>query len=278
MFQWTNGTIMDGNLYYYFNFRKKRLKNLGDSSLKPTLVFLHGYMDGGIGWDRVARNFITDYDIIMPDARGHGKSVDAPQNYNYDMYLEDLFKILTARHISKVILIAHSMGGVGASLFAAKYPDMVTKIVIEDPAFKASLVTKFLFRSLQFLLLFKKVRQTPRPDWVYRVLIRLYNYKWNEDDMIPLIQALKGYDLHSSSKSIKILLTAPDFNIIFPMISCPVLLLTSSWGISPKRKIRKILPQFPLIQWKHIRKGGHSIRRDQYSQYLASVHHFLAED
>ncbi len=284
MFQWKSDYLTNARdkLHYYSNFRIQRHEKMGDisprPSPRPTLVFLHGYMDGAIGWDRVARNFIADYDIVIPDSRGHGKSVDAPQNYNYDLYLEDLSKIFAEIDISKAILIGHSMGAVGASLFAIKYPELVSKIVIEDPAFKASLLNKFFIRGLQFLLIFKKVRKSPRPDWIYRVLIRIYNFRWHENDMVPLIQALREYDLHSSSKSVRLLPTAPNITTIFPLIACPVLLITSSWGISPKRKIRKIIKQFPLIQWEHIRKGAHSIRRDQYSQYMASVHQFLAED
>ncbi|MHA1619026.1 MAG: hypothetical protein ACTSVZ_07050, partial [Promethearchaeota archaeon] len=144
--------------------------------------------------------------------------------------------------------------------------------------FKASLLNKIFMRGLQFLLFFKKVRKSPRPDWIYRVLIRIYNFRWHESEMRPLIQALREYDLHSSSKSVKILPTAPDMTIIFPLIACPVLLITSSWGISPKRKIRKIIKQFPLIRWEHIRRGAHSIRRDQYSQYMSLISQFLAED
>jgi pimeloyl-ACP methyl ester carboxylesterase len=39
---------------------------------KPPLVLAHGATDSGLCWSRLARALEADYDVIMPDARGHG--------------------------------------------------------------------------------------------------------------------------------------------------------------------------------------------------------------
>src|SRR5262245_60062606 len=44
---------------------------------KPALVLSHGASDSGLCWTRLTRALEADYDVIMPDARGHGLS-DAP--------------------------------------------------------------------------------------------------------------------------------------------------------------------------------------------------------
>src|SRR2546427_11475061 len=44
---------------------------------KPPLVLSHGATDSGLCWTRVARALESNYDVILPDARGHGSS-DAP--------------------------------------------------------------------------------------------------------------------------------------------------------------------------------------------------------
>ncbi|MGQ3892906.1 alpha/beta fold hydrolase [Legionella sp. CNM-4043-24] len=41
---------------------------------KPPLVLLHGLMLNGLCWMPLARILEEDYDVIMPDARGHGYS------------------------------------------------------------------------------------------------------------------------------------------------------------------------------------------------------------
>ena len=41
---------------------------------KPPLLLLHGFNEYGLTWLRVAKELEQDYDIIMVDARGHGRS------------------------------------------------------------------------------------------------------------------------------------------------------------------------------------------------------------
>ncbi len=41
---------------------------------KPALLLLHGFNEYGLTWLRVAKELEQDYDIIMVDARGHGRS------------------------------------------------------------------------------------------------------------------------------------------------------------------------------------------------------------
>jgi pimeloyl-ACP methyl ester carboxylesterase len=40
----------------------------------PPLLLAHGYTDSGLYWTRVARALEADYNVIMPDARGHGQT------------------------------------------------------------------------------------------------------------------------------------------------------------------------------------------------------------
>ncbi|MBV9356972.1 MAG: alpha/beta fold hydrolase, partial [Chloroflexi bacterium] len=46
---------------------------------KPVLVLAHGASDSGLCWTRLAQALEGEYDVVMPDARGHGHS-DAPES------------------------------------------------------------------------------------------------------------------------------------------------------------------------------------------------------
>ena len=41
---------------------------------KPTLVLAHGFSDNGMCWLPVAQELSASYDVVLPDARGHGLS------------------------------------------------------------------------------------------------------------------------------------------------------------------------------------------------------------
>jgi pimeloyl-ACP methyl ester carboxylesterase len=51
---------------------------------KPPVVLLHGLTANGACWTPLARALENDYDVVMPDARGHGRSGKPADGYRYD--------------------------------------------------------------------------------------------------------------------------------------------------------------------------------------------------
>lgn len=106
--------------------------NLPPPSTNRKWVFLHGLMGYGMNWRRIAVSLGTGNDVLLLDQRGHGKSWKPTHGYAPSDFAEDLDKILTELGWSKVILVGHSMGGRNAVSFAARWPERVEKLVIED--------------------------------------------------------------------------------------------------------------------------------------------------
>jgi pimeloyl-ACP methyl ester carboxylesterase len=104
----------------------------GDAS-KPKLVFLHGLMGFTLNWRKIAKAFEADYQILVYDQRGHGRtSVRPATGYAPEDYANDLKDIIDSLGWSKITLVGHSMGGRASYSFAAHHPDRVTRLVIED--------------------------------------------------------------------------------------------------------------------------------------------------
>ena len=126
--EWPVGDIMvDGiRLHYYWT---------GNGS-KPPLVLCHGITDNGLCWSPIARVLEADYDIIMPDARGHGLS-DAPEEgYSYPILAEDLAHIIRELDLAPARLLGHSMGAATVATLAARYPDLAHAVTLEDPPWR----------------------------------------------------------------------------------------------------------------------------------------------
>ncbi|MDZ4660936.1 MAG: alpha/beta hydrolase [Pseudomonadota bacterium] len=96
------------------------------------LVFLHGLMGYGSNWRTVAKEFEADYEVLVYDQRGHGRSFKPKTGYAPENYAEDLVKILDELKWPKIYLMGHSMGGRSALNFATRFPERVEKLVIED--------------------------------------------------------------------------------------------------------------------------------------------------
>ncbi len=69
MAHWFEGTVHANGIAIHY-------RRTGDG--KPPVILSHGLTDNGACWTRLAWALEGDYDVHMPDARGHGQS-EAPE-------------------------------------------------------------------------------------------------------------------------------------------------------------------------------------------------------
>src|SRR5262249_18855145 len=99
---------------------------------KQPVVLCHGSTDSGLCWTPVATALEADYDVVMPDARGHGLS-DAPDTgYDHQTRAADLAAFIQALKLERPAVGGHSMGASQTLAFAATYPDMLRAAILED--------------------------------------------------------------------------------------------------------------------------------------------------
>ncbi len=62
----------------------------------PPVVLCHGFSAAGLVWERLARTLAPAYDVVMPDARCHGRSEAPPRGNDLDAMAADLRRLLAA--------------------------------------------------------------------------------------------------------------------------------------------------------------------------------------
>ena len=99
------------------------------------VVLLHAFTHNGLFFKPLA-DYLSNigYYVICPDMPGRGASsyLSNSKNYNYWLYVDDLFLILNFLKVNQVTLFGNSMGGILSVLFTEKYPRMVKKIILND--------------------------------------------------------------------------------------------------------------------------------------------------
>src|ERR1700753_3217623 len=78
---------------------------------KPPVVLLHGLLANGACWSPLARALEAEFDVVMPDARGHGESSKPLTGYLYEDYARDVVGLIHGLGLESPILLGHSMGG-----------------------------------------------------------------------------------------------------------------------------------------------------------------------
>src|SRR5215212_4610313 len=117
----------------YVETNRLRLHYTRTGGDKPPIVLAHGVTDDGLCWSPVAEALAPEYDVIMVDARGHGRS-DAPERgYVPADQAEDLAGVIAGLGLDRPAVLGHSMGAATALILAGTRPDLPEAILLGDP-------------------------------------------------------------------------------------------------------------------------------------------------
>ncbi len=95
-------------------------------------IILHGFLGMSNNWKTLAKKFAEHhFEVHLIDQRNHGRSFHST-TFNYDVLVEDLKLYIETYQLQNSIILGHSMGGKTAMLFAAEYPQLISKLIIAD--------------------------------------------------------------------------------------------------------------------------------------------------
>jgi pimeloyl-ACP methyl ester carboxylesterase len=89
----------------------------------PCLVFAHGFSLAQDAWHYQRRDLPARYRCVFYDQRGHGRSGRSRgEDYSLPALAGDLKAVLDWTGEDRVVLVAHSMGGIASLQFAKQFP------------------------------------------------------------------------------------------------------------------------------------------------------------
>ena len=248
------------------------------SNDQPPILLLHGITDSGLCWSRVARDL--DGDIVMTDARGHGRSSDPGTEFSLALLAADAAAVIEALHLERPFVYGHSMGAITAAFLAATYPDLVRAIVLEDPPLAdrppgSPRGGPGGIQAWQWLFDLKKLSREER---ITRG--RALNPTWAEEEIVPWADSkgeVRGDILEPALAAIGDIA----WRDVIARIACPLLLVTGDPELSAivtptaAQEAVRLCKQGEVV---HISGAGHNIHRDRYDETMAAVHAFLSRN
>ena len=114
-----------------------------ETGTKPTLIFIHGFLQQARTWDFTCLALRSRFRCISLDLRGHGDSGRpiAP-DYSTHYYLADLYRLIDHLYqdkgIEKFGICGLSLGGHLSYIYASENPNSVDAIVVVDVAPEAN--------------------------------------------------------------------------------------------------------------------------------------------
>jgi len=96
---------------------------------KP-LIFLHGAMGTGQVWKPYIPILSEDFNLILPDIRGHGKTENPGKKIDLHLMADDIAALIDALKLDKPFICGWSGGGDIGLDIAMRYPDCVSRLIV----------------------------------------------------------------------------------------------------------------------------------------------------
>lgn len=121
------GTLASGDVTLAYHV-------FGSARDKAPILIMHGsnYYDSE-DWLGVAEALAGDREVVTFDHRGFGRSTWSPsKDYSLDAFMSDIQALIAQFGWDKPILFGHSMSGRLGIIFAANFPDRLSRLIIAD--------------------------------------------------------------------------------------------------------------------------------------------------
>ncbi len=104
----------------------------------PPLVLIHGVGLDHTMWDLVVEELALQHRVLRYDLWGHGRSNDPPGPRRADDFVGQLLEVLDLHEIGSSDVVGLSLGGLIASMTAARHPNRVRRAVLVSTVFGRS--------------------------------------------------------------------------------------------------------------------------------------------
>jgi pimeloyl-ACP methyl ester carboxylesterase len=243
---------------------------------KPVLLLLHGITDSGQCFPDLVARLGSSYRIVAPDALAHGGS---DRFTDEELASEDPVEAMYAatevvlEEIGPTLVLGHSMGGAMAGALAARRPDLVRAVVVEDPAWMDESPWGD-----------EEAVRRQRVEWTRSVAAdpegaiaqcRAENPTWPVSELGPWAQAKADVDEAFLRAGTAVLGTP--WRDIAAAIEPPALVVTGDREVllhpAILAEVRRLNPRFDV---RVVEGAAHCVRRDRSDAFHAVVDPWLA--
>ncbi|MHC4147006.1 MAG: alpha/beta fold hydrolase [Planctomycetota bacterium] len=265
---WTDGYVMANGIRIHY------WRTGGD---KPVLLMAHGSSDNGLCWTNLAKELVDDYDVILPDARGHGLSDPPRRSDSADAQAEDIAGLIRELKLKKPILMGHSMGSSSVAWFAAKYPHIPGAVILEDPRLIPRPAGSPRSSTAAAAQEKRRAQILARNNTSYEELVAQClksNPQWGRSECEYWAPSKR---LHHPDTALRSRSGRPAMSELFTKITAPTLILKADAQGADKRKneeVAKLLKNGKIV---HVEGARHNVRRDQKARLLKALKAFLEE-
>jgi N-formylmaleamate deformylase len=236
---------------------------------KIPLISLHGLTGSGACWTPLARALESHYDVVMPDARGHGKSGAPVHGYMYRDHASDVIGLIEALGLAAPILLGHSMGGMTAAVVASQLGTAVRGVILADPTFISPEWQREVHES-DVIAQHRQLLSSNKSDVLAQLRLR---HPHRSSEIVELIADAR---LQTRIDAFDVLTPPnPEYRELVRSIFAPILLVIGGKGVLSLETAQELQNLNRRLRYELIPDVGHGLPYDQPDRLAAVVESFL---
>ena len=245
------------------------IHHLRTGGCKPPLMLLHGLTGSGACWTPLARALEGEYDVVMPDARGHGNSTAPPNDYLYEDLASDVVGLIQGLGLVAPVVLGHSMGGMTAAVVASRMGTELRGVILADPTFLSPKRQREVYES-------DVARQHRRLLCLKRGDVLAESQLRHPHRSREIVELLAEARLQTRIEAFGILKPPnPEYRELVRRIQAPVLLLIAENGVVSAETAAELQELNSRLRVERIHDAGHAIPYDQPDRFREAVRSFL---
>ncbi|ATD31998.1 alpha/beta hydrolase [Macrococcoides bohemicum] len=241
----------------------------------PWITFIHGAGGSSTIWFKQIRYFRKEYNILLVDLRGHGKSTEVvwKKTDSFKTLAAEVIEVLDELHIESTHIIGMSLGTIVSQTIADKYPDRVRSLVLGGAIISLDVRTKFL-------LMIGRISKNFIP---YMLLYKLFAYiimprKEHEESRLAFINEAKKMSQKQFVKwfSLTRLINPYLSHLQVSTKKIPTLFLMGDEDYLFIPPVQKVVDNYSNFDLEIIKHSGHVCNIDQPDVFNSLSQKFIA--
>ncbi|WP_417508856.1 alpha/beta fold hydrolase [Methylophaga sp.] len=241
------------------------------------LIIIHGLFGSADNWRSMAKYFSRFYRVISVDLRNHGRSPHSDEQ-NFTVMADDIHELCEDLQLEHLHMLGHSLGGKVAMMFAAMYPQLVSKLIVVD------ISPRQYFSA-----------HTPLMDAMMALNLSQFTRRTEVDDALAesipdkAVRQFLLMNLVSEQETFQWRINLPALKANYPelmaaisedeMFTMPSLFIYGELSDYVTEQDRQqISKQFTETRFSCIEKAGHWVQAERPQQFKKVVEEFLQND
>lgn len=259
------------------------------------LVLLHGGSGRWQSFEDLIPELATQWHVIAPDLRGHGKSGRTPGRYRLRDYVDDVAALV--RHLERPVrLFGHSLGGAVALLVAAQSQQRMQAVAVGDAPLNKETWHAAVSPTIDRITAWRDLAggQCPLEDMIEALKDAPTELPGRDNPLsmrevhgedAPIFRWLATNLYHNDPDMLNIFLedfeafsAGYEMESVLPAIRCPVLLLQADPALGGMMTDIEVARALPLLeQPSHVRLEGvsHALHHTHKEHVLRALVDFF---